>query len=47
MLLKKALEWGELDRLPCTIKVLPNPKQTMGFHDFERYAVVSRRQEAE
>src|SRR6185295_15536058 len=36
-LLKKAVEWGELDKLPCTIKVLPNPKRTMGFHDFEQY----------
>jgi len=36
-LLKKALEWGELDRLPCTIKLLPNPKKAMGFHDFEEY----------
>ena len=36
-LLKKALEWGELDRLPCTIKLLSNPKKTMGFHDFEEY----------
>ena len=36
-LLKKAVEWGELDRLPCTIKLLPNPKKTMGFHDFEEY----------
>ncbi len=29
--------WGELDRLPCAIKVLPNPKKTMGFHDVEEY----------
>ena len=36
-LLKKAVEWGELDKLPCTIKLLPNPKKTMGFHDFEEY----------
>jgi integrase len=36
-LLKKAVEWGELERLPCTIKVLPNPKKTMGFHDFDQY----------
>jgi integrase len=36
-LLKKAVEWEELDRLPCTIKLLPNPKKTMGFHDFEEY----------
>jgi integrase len=36
-LLKKAVEWGELDKLPCTIKSLPNPKTTMGFHDFCEY----------
>lgn len=36
-LLKRAVEWGELDRLPCTIKLLPNPKKTMGFHDFDQY----------
>jgi hypothetical protein len=30
-LLKKAMEWGELERLPCVIKLLPNPKKTMGF----------------
>lgn len=36
-LLKKAVEWGELDKLPCTIKMLANPKKTMGFHDFEEY----------
>jgi integrase len=36
-LLKKAVEWGELERLPCVIKVLPNPKKTMGFHDFDQY----------
>src|SRR5947208_6228847 len=36
-LLKKAVEWGELERLPCTIKLLPNPKKTMGFHDFDQY----------
>jgi hypothetical protein len=37
MLLKKAVEWGELERLPCVIKLLPNPKKTMGFHDFDHY----------
>ncbi len=36
-LLKRAIEWGELERLPCTIKLLPNPKKTMGFHDFDQY----------
>jgi hypothetical protein len=36
-LLKKAVECGDLDRLPCTTKLLPNPKKTMGFHDAEEY----------
>jgi integrase len=36
-LLKKAVEWGELDKVSCTIKLLANPKKTMGFHDFEEY----------
>jgi integrase len=36
-LLKKAIEWGELERLPCAIKLLPNPKKIMGFHDFDQY----------
>src|SRR4051795_12051316 len=36
-LLKKAVEWGAMDRLPCTIKLLPNPRKTMGFHDFDQY----------
>jgi hypothetical protein len=36
-LLKKAVEWGEHERLPCVIKLLPNPKQAMGFHDFDQY----------
>src|SRR6202521_2480391 len=36
-LLKKAVEWGDLDRLPCTVKLLATPKKTMGFHDFEEY----------
>ena len=34
---KKAVEWGELERLPCVVKLLPNPKKTMGFHDFDQY----------
>lgn len=37
ILLKKAVEWGELERLPCTVKLLPNPKKAMGFFDFHEY----------
>jgi integrase len=36
-LLKKAVEWDVLERLPCAIKLLPNPPKTMGFHDFDQY----------
>jgi integrase len=36
-LLKTAVERGELERLPCAIRLLPNPKKTMGFHDFDQY----------
>ena len=31
------MEWGELERMPCAVKLLPNPKKTMGFHDFDQY----------
>jgi len=37
ILLKTAVECGELDRMPCTIKSLPTPKSAAGFHDFEEY----------
>jgi integrase len=50
ILLRKAVEWDELDKLPCTIKLLPNPKKTMGFHDFEEYErllVVARKRSAD
>ena len=49
-LLKKAVERGELDRLPCAIKLLPNPKKTMGFHDFDQYErllTVARKRDAQ
>lgn len=36
-LLKKAVEWGDLVRMPCAIRLLSNPKKTMGFHDFDEY----------
>ena len=49
-LLKKAVEWGELARPPCVIKLLPNPRKTMGFHDFDQYErllSVARKRSAE
>jgi preprotein translocase subunit Sss1 len=36
-LLKKAVEWGEVERVPCVIKLLPTPRKTIGFHDFDQY----------
>ena len=32
--MKRAVEWDELERLPCVIKLLPSPRKTVGLHDF-------------
>jgi integrase len=37
MLLKKAVEWDVIDRMPCTIRLLPIPKPAATFHDFDQY----------
>jgi integrase len=37
MLLKKAVEWDAIDRMPCTIRLLPIPKPSAGFYDFDEY----------
>jgi integrase len=37
MLLKKAVEWGVIDRMPCTIRLLPAPRPSARFHDFADY----------
>jgi integrase len=37
MLLKKAVEWNVIDRMPCTIRLLPIHKPSMGFYDFDEY----------
>jgi hypothetical protein len=37
MLLKKAVEWEAIDRMPCTIRPLPIPKPSAGFYDFDEY----------
>jgi len=37
VLLHKAVEWNVIDRMPCVIKLLPNPKTTARFLDFEEY----------
>lgn len=36
-LLKKAVEWGVIERMPCTIKLLSITKSTASFHDFDEY----------
>jgi len=37
VLLKKAVEWGVIERVPCLIRLLPIPKPSAGFHDFDDY----------
>jgi integrase len=37
VLLKKAVEWDVIDRMPCTIRLLRIPKTSMGFYDFDEY----------
>src|SRR5205823_6043980 len=37
VLLKSAVEWGVIHRLPCTIRLLPVPKPSARFHDFDDY----------
>jgi integrase len=37
MLLKKAVEWNVIDRVPCSVKLLPVPKGSRSFHDVDEY----------
>jgi len=37
VLLKKAVEWDVIDRVPCTIRLVRAPKPSMGFYDFGEY----------
>jgi integrase len=36
-LLKKAVEWGVLNTMPCTIKLLKVSKRAVSFYDFDEY----------
>ncbi len=36
-LLKTAVEWKVIERVPCTIRLLKVPKPSAAFHDFETY----------
>jgi integrase len=37
VLLKKAVEWDVIERVPYVIRLLPIPKGSAGFYDFEEY----------
>ena len=37
VLLKKAVEWDVIDRMPCMVRLLRIPKTSASFHDFEDY----------
>jgi hypothetical protein len=37
VLLKKAVEWEVIDRMPCTTRLLPVPKDEAAFRDFDEY----------
>lgn len=37
VMLRTAVEWNVMDRVPCTIKLLKAPKTTAAFYDFEEY----------
>ena len=37
VMLRTAVEWDLIERVPCVIKLLPTPKSQASFHDFEEY----------
>lgn len=37
MLLKRAVEWGVLDKMPCSIRLVRVPRTDAAFHDFDDY----------
>ena len=37
VLLKSAVEWDVIDRMRCSIRLLPIPKASAPFHDFEAF----------
>src|ERR1700736_4410512 len=37
VMLKKAVEWDVIDRLPCTIKILPVSQGSTQFYDFDEF----------
>ena len=37
VLLKHAVEWGVLDKMPCSIRLVRVPRTDAAFHDFDDY----------
>lgn len=37
VMLRTAVEWGVMERIPCSIKMLPTTKSAASFHDFDEY----------
>ena len=37
VLLKKAVEWSVIERTACTVRLLPIPRSSAGFYDFDEY----------
>ena len=37
VMLKKAVEWGVIDRMPCVVRLLAVPPPSARFHDFEDF----------
>jgi integrase len=37
MMLKKAAEWGVIDTVPCTVRLLKVPEGSLAFYDFDDY----------
>jgi hypothetical protein len=37
VLLKKAVDWDVIDRMPCAVTLLSVPKTSMSFYDFDEY----------
>ena len=35
--LRTAVEWGVMERIPCSIRMLPTTKSAASFHDFDEY----------
>ena len=42
VVLRTAVEWGIIGRIPCSIKPLKAPKSEASFHDFEEFEEFER-----